>query len=211
MIPTLIAIDPGATGGIAVLRDGERAIAVKMPETPGDVAQTLKSFCTDPCRVYMERVGGFAGSAQPGSAMFNFGMGYGIIQGVIYTLGVPFELVPPMRWQSAIGLGAKGLARPPKGTVLTKEQKRSFTLMNYRAKKIWKNKLKEVAQRLYPHLKVTLLNADALLILEYARRQEIGYDGRTSENIGFRCRKLVATLKPGLMKDEDEEQEVMPL
>ena len=35
---------------------------------------------------------------------------------------------------------------------------------------IWKSKLKGSAQRLYPHLRVTLQTADALLILEYGRK-----------------------------------------
>jgi hypothetical protein len=39
-------------------------------------------------------------------------------------------------------------------------------------KTIWKNKLKTRAQQLYPGIKVTLANADALLILRYAELEE---------------------------------------
>jgi len=62
---------------------------------------------------------------------------------------VRVELVRPQKWQKALGLGsASGCA----------------------SKTEWKNKLKAAAQRLYPHLKPTLATADALLILDFARR-----------------------------------------
>jgi hypothetical protein len=61
-------------------------------------------------------------------------------------------MVPPKKWQQALGLGS--------AKDLTKTQ--------------WKNKLKNKAQQLYPQIKVTLATADALLIYEAARRNLLG-------------------------------------
>src|SRR5690606_16808140 len=54
---------------------------------------------------YVERV-----SAMPGqgvSSMFNFGMGYGVIQGVLASLGIPYTLVTPQTWKKRAGLAGK--------------------------------------------------------------------------------------------------------
>lgn len=172
----LIAIDPGASGGIATLTNGV-VEALAMPETPTDVYEMLagvvvKSHNTNggqPFRAYMEKVGGFTGGAgQPGSAMFNFGRSVGIVEGILIGLQIPFELITPQRWQKSFQLGTRGTVRPPAGFVALEERKR-IQKINADAKRDWKNKLKEHAQRLFPHISVTLKTADALLILEYAR------------------------------------------
>ena len=145
---TIIAIDPGNSGGIAVFGAG-KPFAYAMPETPGDRLELLRElhqsagieradlFCV------LELVGGFVGKRQPGSAMFKFGEGYGFLQGVVQTLGIPLELVRPQVWQKHFNLG---------------------TAAECGGGKVWKNKLKAEAQRRFPHLKVTLGTADALLL-----------------------------------------------
>jgi hypothetical protein len=100
---------------------------------------------------YMEQVGGFiAGNPAPGSAMFNFGDGYGYLRGILAALRVELRLVRPQVWQK----GIPGIAGAVKG-----QRKRA---------------LKEHAARLFPHLKVTLKTADALCIADYAIRMERG-------------------------------------
>lgn len=133
-----------------------------MPETEGDLLDLLRSLKSgadieavpgSPAETVcvLEEVSGFAGKAQPGSAMFRFGEGYGFIKGVVQTLGIKLELVRPQVWQKAFGLGtASGCA----------------------SKTEWKNKLKAEAQRRFPLLKVTLSTADALLILEWRMRRD---------------------------------------
>lgn len=149
----LIAIDPGASGGIA-LWDGASAAAWAMPETEAEIAhdfiQLVSSSAAAQITAYVEKVGGYvAGNRTPGSAMFNFGRNYGFILGALAALGVRTVLVTPQQWQKALGLGHRG-----KDT----------------DKAAWKRKLKAEAGRLYPGLAPTLKTADALLILEYARR-----------------------------------------
>lgn len=146
---TLIAIDPGASGGIAVRRDSQPADAMPMPPTEGDLVSLLRDLCPNPANTVaiVEEVGGYVGQAQPASSAFRFGRNFGFILGVLQALGVRVQLVRPQRWQKALCLGnASGCT----------------------SRTEWKNKLKGCAQRLYPHLKPTLATADALLILEYA-------------------------------------------
>ena len=68
--------------------------------------------------------------------------------------------VTPQKWQRAMGLSRRW--QRPKG--LTDEQ---YSSWKYSERKKWH---KREAKALFPALKITLLNADALLIAEYARR-----------------------------------------
>lgn len=146
-----IGIDPGKHGGIAVMgADREVLDVVKMPETPQDLLDFLEqykddSFCT------LERVGGMPGNG--GSAMFNFGKGYGHLQMALLALHIPTEDVTPNKWEKTYQLGSSG----------------KYT------KTEWKNRLKAKAQQMFPHLgkKITLATCDALLICEYGRRQNL--------------------------------------
>jgi hypothetical protein len=93
----LIAIDPGAGGGIAVWRDGQPIDAVPMPPTEGDVLNLLRQLAVDPANTVavVEEVGGYVGKAQPASGAFKFGRNFGFILGVLQALGVRVQLAPP--------------------------------------------------------------------------------------------------------------------
>ncbi len=144
----VIAIDPGQKGGLAVFGPG-RPFAQPMPATAGDLLDLLRELHQTAGReghaavCVLELVGGFVGKQQPGSAMFTFGEGFGFIKGVVQTLGMPLVLVRPQDWQKSFHLG---------------------TAASCGGGKVWKNKLKAEAQRRFPHLKVTLATADALLL-----------------------------------------------
>jgi len=152
---TVVAIDPGVSGGVAVCAFG-KTICHAMPATQGDVLELLRdiknaaSVESAECICVLEEVGGFAGKAQPGSAMFKFGEGFGFLKGVIQALGIKLELVRPQVWQKSFGLG---------------------TASRCASKTEWKNKLKAEAQRRFPQLRVTLATADALLIADYFIRK----------------------------------------
>ena len=88
-------------------------------------------------------------AARPGqgvSSMFKFGQSYGFLRGLLIAHRIPFEEVTPQKWQSAMGCLSKGD----------------------------KNVTKARAQQLFPQLKITHANADALLIAEYCRRVRTG-------------------------------------
>lgn len=147
----ILAIDPGKAGGFA-LHDGETVTTWPMPQTDGDVVDLLVSIKEQhpDVEVVIEQVRGYAGKAQPGSAMFRFGWGVGGLHHACLALGIRLTQVTPQRWQRAIaGLGIKGGRQ-------TRE---------------WKNALKAEAQRRYPEQRVTLKTCDALLILDWALAQ----------------------------------------
>ena len=153
MMKTIIAIDPGASGGIAVQQFGH-TYCEAMPATLEDLVRILRDIKNGSDQenaetvCALEQVSGYAGKAQPGSAMFRFGEHFGFTRGILNTLGVKTVLVRPQAWQKTFSLG---------------------TASQCKSKGIWKNKLKAEAQRRFPHLHVTLNTADALLILEHFR------------------------------------------
>lgn len=154
-------------------------MAHKMPDSPRGICDLIEPLCQPKgfqqnAAAYVEEVGGYIGGAgAPGSAMFNFGEGYGVIQGILTVLRIPYTLVRPQRWQKELGLGNKEKVRAEKicGGIITTEERKRVAALKSAAKKEWKNKLKARAEREYPHLKVTLANCDALLILSYGKLQ----------------------------------------
>ncbi len=142
------------SGGLAVAQFGKTDCHA-MPGTQGDLLELIGSIKSAAdvegaaLVCVLEEVSGFAGQAQPGSAMFKFGEHYGFIKGVVQTLGIRLVLVRPQAWQKGFGLG---------------------TASNCTSKGQWKNKLKAEAQRRFPRLPVTLKTADALLILDWFLR-----------------------------------------
>ena len=154
----VIGIDPGKKGGIAVLGgDGTVVDIVSMPETPQDLLELLRDVTAydGTCKCYLEKVGGMPGNA--GSAMFNFGKGYGWIEMALLSLEIPAVTVTPQKWQKEFGVGSS-----------------SITKDSYAVKSEHKRKLKAVAQGLFPSLgrRVTLETCDSLLIAYYGLRQE---------------------------------------
>lgn len=148
-----LGIDPGASGGLALISGDGGLVCEAMPETQRDVwvwiaAKSPTATC--PTFACIEQVGGhIQGNNQPGSAMFKFGFSAGGLNMALTAAGIPFELVTPQRWQKALGIPSR------KKT----ESKGQF-----------KNRLKAFAQQLFPQEKVTLSTADAILIAEYTRR-----------------------------------------
>ena len=152
----IIAIDPGANGGNARLRNGEFKLW-PMPSTELDLVELLGSLIgnvtEEPCIVYLEQVGGFTGGPSPGSAMFKFGWWASGPAWIALCYQARLVMITPQKWQKEMGCGT----RETKGSAGTTK---------------WKNKLKAMAQRLHPELGITLKTADALLILEAALKLE---------------------------------------
>lgn len=107
----IVGIDPGAQGAIAWVSEGGRLIEVRdLPYTKGEglmpavLADWLHGAARRPVHAFVERV-----AARPGagvSGMFNFGRGYGQIEGVLAALGVPVTLVTPTKWKGALRIPA---------------------------------------------------------------------------------------------------------
>jgi hypothetical protein len=144
MIPRILAIDPGASGGLAFGDSRKPPMLISMPETLHDLIETIRGAACE--HAFVEQVGGYVGKAQPASSAFNFGQNYGQILGALAALGTPFTLVRPQKWQKTLGIGVCGT----------------------RTKSEWKNALKAKAQQIYPGIKITLATADACLLWDAA-------------------------------------------
>lgn len=139
-----IGIDPGQSGGIAIIAEGLAPWAVNMPETERDIWDTiraLKSWSDREAVACIERV--HAMPKQGVTSTFTFGRGYGALRMALIASEIPFRDVTPQAWQKELKCLTGGD----------------------------KNISKAMAQQLYPSLRVTHKTADALLIAEWLRRQ----------------------------------------
>jgi hypothetical protein len=155
-----ITIDPGVNGGIA-WDSAQLASCMGMPGSDTEIAEEIQRIAEmddvllrirPGIKCIIEDVPKFVGKALPGSTIFPLAFNCGLVRGIAISLRMPVILVRPQDWQKHFRLGTKG------DTSGTTE---------------WKNRLKAEAQRRYPHLKVTLKTADALLLLAYAQEKQL--------------------------------------
>ena len=137
-----IGIDPGKSGAIAFI-DGATgdAWAIKAKETMHDLCEAVREAVGgQSCTATIEKV---HSSPQMGvKSAFSFGQSYGQLEMLLCALGVRYEHVSPAKWQGDMKCRTGGD----------------------------KNITKAAAQRLFPAVKITHANADALLLAEYCRR-----------------------------------------
>lgn len=158
-IDCVIGIDPGANGGLAVFIPGNTVKAVKMPKDLMDLrdffayyAETYKPI------IFLEKL-----TVRPDDVEImpdgkpNMGKMYRIqklmgnyehLRALIESSGIPYVMVHALKWQSTLKLRVKGL----------KEEKAER-----------KRRYAEKAAQLYPTVKITLWNSDAILILHFGR------------------------------------------
>lgn len=162
-----MAIDPGASGGIVVRMPDGKVASYKIPESPEAYPVAFRSILseTNPGGIIIERQTGCAGFRVSAPAMFKFGVGYGTLLGLTHMLP-NVQWVAPQVWQKAIGMGKSG--RKSRNKKLTPEQNDAIRNENDRLKANWKRLLADEAERRFPNVKVTLKNADALLMLSFA-------------------------------------------
>lgn len=159
--PWLIGIDPGQAGGLCRIVDGTDWVVVDpMPATETDVWNWLRDLndvgrgVSRPVYAAIERV--HAMPEQGVASTFKFGMGYGFLRGCLVAAGIPFVEVAPRDWVKELGVPGRKKSE---------------------SKRVWKDRLRATAQRLYPRLEAWNENltyqrsvCDALLIAEYLRR-----------------------------------------
>lgn len=156
-VDCVIGIDPGASGGIAVYKknelEGRNVQALKMPKDMGALASFLTYLKQDykPI-IFLEKINTRKDDLLAGGAMGKIYRiekmmeNFGALKGVIEGAGIPYVLTHPATWQAGLEIRVKGEEKP--------ERKRRY---------------REIAQKTYPGVKVTLWNADALLIMHYGR------------------------------------------
>lgn len=148
-----IGIDPGKSGGIAVIQETDVDVWSLGSMTLKDLWTAFHhrfGYITPSITAVIEQVGGYNSSegGQPGSAMFNFGKGVGHLEMALTAAGIPWTACPPQRWQKALGIPSRKKTE---------------------SKTEWKRRLRSEAERRFPNVKMTNAVADALLIAEYAR------------------------------------------
>lgn len=180
----IIGLDPGITGGIAILKDGE-SIVFKMPtkiiEKNGknkkdydvvQIASIIKKHSNRETIVFQELTHALPGNGSVSS--YFFGRGAGILEGVCTAMGLPITFVTPQQWKKTfVGLI---IPRPSKEEIgkMTKKQIAKLKRVN---KAIAKTRARELASSMYPELaeQLRFVNADglaeALLIASHAKNQ----------------------------------------
>ena len=144
-IPThiYIGIDPGKSGAMAIILDDGTLYVERFDEGVKSIYDLLLLTSKYDHTCILEKVHSFPG--QGVKSTFNFGVNYGIWLSLLRSCTINHDLVPPQKWMKHyIELGK-----------YTKQER--------------KNKLKYIAQSLYPGTKVTLVNADAILIAHYCK------------------------------------------
>lgn len=148
---TIIGIDPGALGGVAVLT-GSVISVHNMPETFPDIFNFLSNLQTQYGSANLLAVLEDVGHGMPeqsSKATATFARHNGHLEMALYALGIRTVKVTPQKWQRSY---SNSLGK------------------NTKDKREWKNKLKGLAQQMFPSVAVTLKNADAILIANYGKK-----------------------------------------
>lgn len=145
-----VGIDPGKSGAIAVIFDGMDETMV-VPFGEREYINVLCNLSGHNVKTCLEHV--TAMPKQGVTSMFNFGVNFGYIRGVLEAYSIPYELVRPQKW------------------------KKEFSITGD------KNTSLEVCRRLFPNVCLRRTDkcrkdddgmAEALLMAEYARRHLSG-------------------------------------
>jgi crossover junction endodeoxyribonuclease RuvC len=105
----ILGIDPGATGALVLLEDGQPIEWTEMPtlkigKATRVNAPALADWIASTCciEVYVEQVHAMPG--QGVTSMFNFGHSCGTVMGVLGALNMTHAMVTPQAWKKAAGL-----------------------------------------------------------------------------------------------------------
>lgn len=150
--PIILGIDPGKSGGLCWGVAGCLSPATAhMPESETDLRDLIRDIDNGerPVVAWLEDLPKFVGKAIPSSTTAVLFRNDGILRGLLLERGIQLREVGPRKWQSAVGMSGGGASE---------------------SKTQWKNRLKALAQRLYPKTKITLSTSDAVLIWHAAQK-----------------------------------------
>lgn len=179
-----VGIDPGKNGGIAVLTaKGEEVSVIKLPATRRELLNIITTITLGgKTRVALEKVGGYvqrkgdSGDVARGSHMFVFGKGVGWIEMALEACGLgDFREVTPQQWQKGLGIPPRKKHDKVRSRRLTKGKRKGAVVQEKwggETDREFKARLRAVAEKLFPGVKLTNATADAILIAEHLRRGE---------------------------------------
>lgn len=152
----LVACDPGVHGALVLADTQQKKIYVQnMPEDTRELEGLLNRLPRHKHRkLVIEKMSyAMSGGGKVSNPRSSGVLGYATGRIVGYAAACGYELteVPPVKWMRAVGAYDTGLTA--------------------RDRTRWKNNLKQIAMENFPGVKVTLQNADALLILLWAYRE----------------------------------------
>lgn len=185
MTTLYVGIDPGRNGGVAVITAAGVAGGVtKLAGTRADLFSQIKMLAVPgtSVRVALEKVGGYVqrkgdnGDVARGSHMFVFGRGVGWIEMALEAAGLgDFREVPPQQWQKGLGIPPRKKHDKVRSRVLTKGKRKGTVVQEKwggESDREFKTRLRAVAEKLFPGVKLTNATSDSVLIAEYLRRSE---------------------------------------
>ncbi len=181
----IIGIDPGKTGGVAIIYDHMVETEVHpTPETFKERAELLKAHDGGwETIAFIEQVHSIPGTSAKSN--FTFGGEYYSWLAILETLGISFETVTPATWQKVMLEGKPKRPDTKKLNILIKEEPCNSPFIKQkkdllaRHKKAIKEYAYTTAHRLYPSVSFLATDrcsvphdgmVDALLIAEYGRR-----------------------------------------
>lgn len=163
----ILAIDPGASGAVCWHDTEGIAHSEYMPDCVLNLYQLLKRIQKENPGIlaFVEKVGTYMpGNSGPAAA--TFARHCGQIDGILCGLEMGTVYVRPQQWQGILPLTKfTPMSRPQK------EQANEFRLYKTemeRRKRVHKDEIKQYMTNKYSLIKVTLKNADALGILNWA-------------------------------------------
>lgn len=141
----ILAIDPGASGGMA-WTDGDGQVVIEpMPYSMTEQIDLLRSVVASHpgIRAVLEKVGTYRpGNSGPAAATFARHCGH--LEAALYCMGAPTTQVTPKKWQAHLGTMPDD-----------KPERKRF--------------IRDLMARRYPSLSITLKTADALGLFTYAQ------------------------------------------
>ena len=149
----VIGIDPGKQGGIAIYTKEDGMVrTVRMPESTDDLAELLSYYKQNYMPIaFLEKLNLHRSDTEVPGKVFGIQkllQNYAQLRTVLELNGIPFVMVHPLSWENKLGLRVRGL----------REEKAQR-----------KRRYRDIAGKIYPGNKVTLWNADALLIMHFGR------------------------------------------
>lgn len=165
MIEIVLGIDPGLSGGLAIVGEGGPC-AIPMPTSKRRIdwqALVRVIHRVEPPVAAIEKVWSIPGFAGGNT----FAVSYGTYLGILHALHVPVVEIPPREWQAAY-LPRPSTARRTR-TKGESDQDRVNRMGHGKAAR--KAALVRIAESIWPGLQFTSGTADAMLIAEYYRRK----------------------------------------
>lgn len=166
MEKTYIGIDPGCKGFLVAVHSKDNSSISIADNSYNEIAKWLRSIIAEDESVVccMEEIHAIYGSSA--KSTFSFGETYGILQGLLIALRIPYHLVPPKTWQKEIWVAQDKVYKTKNGKKSVDNKATSinaatrlFSDMDFRRT----SKCRSVDDN----------KCDATLICEYGRRKNL--------------------------------------